>query len=88
MAKKKGQYRRYIDQRRGIERLAASREAEVIEAKLQAHMDAPTWAEVQARWDARPDLYLPEQRRDFLVSEAQRLDLLDLVPLSVFGGDR
>ena len=85
---KKGAYRRYIDQRRGIERLAASREAEVIEAKLQAHTDAQQWAEVQARWEARPDLYLPEQRRDFLVSEAQRLDLLDLVLLSVFGSER
>jgi len=60
----------------------------VIEAKLQAHTDAQQWAEVQARWEARPDLYLPEQRRDFLVSEAQRLDLLDLVLLSVFGSER
>jgi len=86
MARKKGAYKRYLAQRRRDERLRASREAEVLAARLQAHLSPAQWAEMEARWEARPDLYLPDQRRDFLIGEATRLGMLDLVPLSVFGG--
>ncbi|MFQ6101768.1 MAG: hypothetical protein ACE5OS_11125 [Anaerolineae bacterium] len=85
MARRKGAYKRYLAHRRRDERLAASREAEGLAATLQAHLTPARWSEVEARWEARPDLYLPDQRRDFLVSEATRLGMLDLVPLSVFG---
>jgi hypothetical protein len=64
------------------QRFAASRHAEEIEAKLQAHLTEDQWQEVQARWDARPELYLPEQKLDFFIGEAVRLDLLDVVPVS------
>ena len=74
--------RQFLDLRRREDRLAASREAEVVKAKLQAHLSDEEWAEVEARWEARPDLYLPQQRRDFLVGEANRLGLLHVVPLS------
>ncbi len=86
MARRKGAYRRYLRKRRRDERLAASREAEVLAAKLEAHLSPERWAMVEATWEARPDLYLPQQRRDFLIGEATRLGILDLAPLPAFGG--
>jgi hypothetical protein len=85
MARKKGAYKQYLAQRRRTERLAASREAEVLAAKLEAHLSPGQWAEVKANWEARPDLYLPSHHLNFLICEAGRLGRLDLIPLSAVG---
>jgi len=86
MARGKGAYERYLRKRRRDERLAAGREAEVLAARLQAHLGPEQWAMIEAKWEARPDLYLPDQRRDFLIGEATRLGMLDLAPLPALGG--
>ena len=82
MGRRHRQHNHFLAAVRRRQRFAASRHAEEIEAKLQAHLSDEQWQEVQARWDARPDLYLPEQKLDFFIREAQRLDLLHLVPVS------
>ena len=83
MRTRRGKARKsFLDRQRQHCRLAASRQCEEIVAKLQAHLSDEAWEEVQARWDARPELYLPEQKRDFFIAEAVRLDLLDLVPVA------
>lgn len=82
MGKRYRQRSSFLARLRQHQRLAASRQAEEIVAKLQAHLSDEVWQEVQARWDARPELYLPEQKRDFFIAEAARLDLLDLVPVA------
>ena len=86
MARRHGGHRQYLAQLRRGERLAASREAEVLSARLRVHLSQEQWTEVEAGWEARPDLYLPQDRVNFLVSEAQRLGRLDLVPLTAIGG--
>ena len=83
MAKQKN-WRKHLQKQRQLARLQASREAEVLEAKLQAHLPAKAWDEIEAKWQALPDTeaYLPEQKRDFLVKQADALGRLDLVPVS------
>jgi hypothetical protein len=76
-------WQQHLQTQRRIDRYNASLWARIIEAKLKVALTPEEWAEIEAKWDAEDDLdaYLPQQRRDFLVSEADRLGRLDLVPL-------
>lgn len=82
----KRNWRQKVQMQRREDRYNASLWAGVIEAKLQAALSPEAWAEIEAAWQTKDDLeaYLPEQRRDFLVAEAQRVGRLDLVPLEAF----
>lgn len=76
-------WRKHLQLQRRNERYDASLWATIIEAKLQAALNPEEWEEIEAKWSAEDDwdAYLPQQRRDFLVAEANRLGRLDLVPL-------
>ena len=84
MARKRRAYGGYQAHRQRNERLAASTEAEVLAARLQTQLTREQWTQVQANWEARPDLYMPQDRLSFLISEADRLGVLDLLPLATY----
>jgi hypothetical protein len=88
MAHIRKNWRQYLRRQRRIARYEASLEASVVEARLQANLSQEQWREIESKWTQKDDLdaYLPQQRLDFLVGEAHRLGMLDLVPLAVFGG--
>ena len=81
-------WQKHLRQLRSAQRHQVSVEATVIEARLQAHLPESAWAEIERCWREMPDgeAYLPSQRRDFLVREANRLGRLDLVPVAAFDG--
>ena len=73
--RKKRNWRKHLQQQRRIARYEASIEVVRLEARLQMQLNAEAWAEVQARWQALPDLdaCLPQQRRDFMLHEELNL---------------
>lgn len=76
MARRKN-WRRQLQMARTVDRLGASTEATAIEARLQARLAPQVWNEVESEWKSKDplDSYLPQQRRDFLVTVADRHDV-------------
>jgi hypothetical protein len=88
MAHIRKNWREHLQRQRRIARYEASLEATVVEARLQVNLSREQWREIESKWTQKDDLdaYLPQQRLDFLIGEARRLGMLDMVPLAAFGG--
>lgn len=88
MARRRKSWREHLRRQRRIARYETSLVATVIEARLQSSLSREQWREIESKWTQKDDLdaYLPQQRLDFLIGEARRLGMLDLVPLAAFGG--
>ena len=74
--RKRKNWRKHLSRQRQIDRYDASIEVVRIEARLQMRLSSQAWDEIEARWEALPDLdaCLPEQRRDFLLQEEAAMD--------------
>jgi len=76
-----------LEQMRLQSQLKVNAQAKAIEAILKAHLDEETWKQIQEKWMGKPAVQSawPEQRRDFLIEQAEEHDLLMQIPLAVFG---
>lgn len=71
--------RQFLDHQRRLERMAASRAAEVLAARLQARLAPDQWQIIEEEWN-HGSRYMPQERLDFLAKQAVRFGLLDLIP--------
>lgn len=75
--KKRKNWRKHLSQQRWISSYNASIEVTRLEARLQMRLSPAAWDEIEARWNALPDLNacFPEQRRDFLLHEEMTMEV-------------
>lgn len=81
-------WKEHLRQQHLMEQHQASVEAGIIQARLQARLSEAEWEAIEVEWRELPDeeAYLPTQRLNYLIAQADAHGLLDVVPLSVFGG--
>jgi hypothetical protein len=76
--RKRKTWHSHLSQQRRIDSYNVSIEIVRIEARMKARpqLTPQAWAEMEARWQALPDLdaCMPEQRRDFLLHEEAAMD--------------
>ena len=82
--KKRKNWRRHLQQQRYIDTYMASIEVVRLETRLQMRLSPQAWDEIEARWQALPDLDVcfPQQRRDFLLQEEAALDEIAILHIA------
>ena len=78
--RKRKNWRSHLSRQRRIDSYNVSIEVVRVEARMKARLQLSpqAWAEIEARWQALPDLnaYLPEQRLNFLLHEEHLAEVM------------